>query len=289
MAGESTECFLRTWSDRHNRGHRLESRFMDPPERGDIDRVWGDMLNITARQELMRTIFDTLNVVVEEARLDFNEHDLDVRVVDPSHVAMIKMTIQSAAFDSWEVDEKSLGLELGKMRDLLSLGNSGDLIELRHDEHEGRVHINMGKIDRVIRPLDHSTVQPPNVPELDLPASVTLTGEDLSRAFRAARQVGDLVNISLSSEGLDINVIGGETDSVSVSYGKDEVHELICDGPVRSQYSLTYLLPLSKLMAINDRVTLRFGDNFPLRVEYEFADGAGQVVYFLAPRIEGDI
>ena len=33
----------------------------------------------------MRTIFDTLNVVVEEARLDFNEHDLDVRVVDPSH------------------------------------------------------------------------------------------------------------------------------------------------------------------------------------------------------------
>ncbi|MDP7329594.1 MAG: hypothetical protein QF612_07150, partial [Candidatus Thalassarchaeaceae archaeon] len=95
--------------------------------------------------------------------------------------------------------------------------------------------------------------------------------------------------ISLSSEGLVINVIGGETDSVSVSYGKDEVHELKCDGPVRSQYSLTYLLPLSKSMAVNDRVTLRFGDNFPLKVEYEFADGAGQVVYFLAPRIEGDI
>ena len=136
----------------------------------------------------MRTIFDTLNVVVEEARLDFNEHDLDVRVVDPSHVAMIRMTIQSAAFDGWEVDQKSLGLELGKMRDLLSLGNSGDLIELHHDESEGRIHINMGKIDRVIRPLDHSTVQPPNVPDLELPASVTMTGEDLSRAFRAARR-----------------------------------------------------------------------------------------------------
>ena len=48
------------------------------------------MLNITARQDLMRTIVETLGVVVEEARLDFLENGLFVRVVDPSHVAMIK-------------------------------------------------------------------------------------------------------------------------------------------------------------------------------------------------------
>ena len=47
------------------------------------------MLNVTARQELMRTIVDTLGVVVEEARLDFGKDGLSVRVVDPSHVATI--------------------------------------------------------------------------------------------------------------------------------------------------------------------------------------------------------
>ena len=248
-----------------------------------------DMLNITARQDLLTTIFDTLSVVVEEARLDFNEHQLEVRVVDPSHVAMISMDVDSAAFDNWEVDETWLGLELGKMRDLLSLGNAGDLLEISHDESEGRIKLKMGKIDRVIRPLDHSTVSPPNVPDLELPASVTLTGEDLARALRAARQVGDLVNIALDEDGLTISVTGGDTDSVSVSYSKDEVHELKCEGAVRSQYSLTYLLPISRLMTVIDRVTLRFGENFPLKIEYEFADGAASVTYFLAPRIEGDI
>ena len=53
----------------------------------------------------MRTIVETLGVVVEEARLDFLENGLFVRVVDPSHVAMIKMEVDSAAFDTWEVDE----------------------------------------------------------------------------------------------------------------------------------------------------------------------------------------
>lgn len=260
-----------------------------PPLKSEVYRMERDMLNITARQDLMRNIFDTISVVVEEARLDFAENDMEIRVVDPSHVAMIRMKVDSAAFESWEVDETSLGLELVKMRDLLSLGNAGDLIEMKHDEAEGRINLSMGKIDRVIRPLDHSTVSPPNVPDLELPASVTLSGEDLSRALRAARQVGDLVNISLSEEGLTINVTGGDTDSVSVMYTKDEVQELKCDGAVRSQYSLTYLLPISKLMSVVDSVTLRFGDNFPLKIEYEFANGAADVTYFLAPRIEGDI
>jgi proliferating cell nuclear antigen len=247
------------------------------------------MLNITARQDLMRIIFDTISVVVEEARLDFSENDLEIRVVDPSHVAMIRMNVDSAAFESWEVDETFLGLELVKMRDLLSLGNAGDLIEMKHDDEEGRINLSMGKIDRVIRPLDHSTMSPPNVPDLELPASVTLSGEDLSRALRAVRLVGDLVNISLSEEGLAINVTGGDTDSVSVMYTKDEVQELKCDGAVSSQYSLTYLLPISRLLSVIDSVTLRFGDNFPLKIEYEFANGAANVTYFLAPRIEGDI
>ena len=146
-----------------------------PPPKSRGYRVERDMLNITARQDLMRNICDTISVLVEEARLDFAENDMEIRVVDPSHVAMIRMKVDSAAFGSWEVDETSLGLELVKMRDLLSLGNAGDLIEMKHDEAEGRINLSMGKIDRVIRPLDHSTISPPNVPEKKISSTRVIT------------------------------------------------------------------------------------------------------------------
>ena len=42
------------------------------------------MLNVTARQDLMSKIVDTLLVVVEDARFDFSDGGLQVRVVDPS-------------------------------------------------------------------------------------------------------------------------------------------------------------------------------------------------------------
>ena len=245
------------------------------------------MLNVTARQDLMRTIVETLGVVVEEARLDFADNGLSVRVVDPSHVAMIKMEVDSAAFDTWEVDETKLGLEMRKLKDILSLGNASDLVELAFDDGTGQATLNIGRIDLNIRPLDNTTINSPNVPSLGLPCGVTISGAELATALRAARQVGDLVNISLTDSSFSVNV-QGSTDSVNVDFGKDELIAIDCNDAASSQYSLTYLTPMAKNFQGVDNVNLRFGENLPLKLTFDIAEGAGNVEYFLAPRVEGD-
>jgi len=245
------------------------------------------MLNVTARLDLMRMIFETLGVVVEEARLDFSEDGLIVRVVDPSHVAMIKMEVDSAVFDTWEVDETNLGLEMRKLKEFLTLGSADDMVEMKYDDASGQATVHLGRIDLILRPLDNSTLNPPNVPSLDLPCGVTISGAYLSQALRAARQVGDLVNFSLDENVFSINV-QGSTDSVNVQFTKDELVAIDCNSPARSQYSLTYLIPMTKIFSGMENVNLRFGENFPLRLNFDFADGAGHVEYFLAPRVEGD-
>jgi proliferating cell nuclear antigen len=245
------------------------------------------MLNVTARQELMRTIVDTLGVVVEEARLDFGEDGLSVRVVDPSHVAMIKMEVDSAAFETWELDETKLGLEMRKLTGILGQGGAGDLVELTYDDESGQATIKIGRIDLNLRPLDNTTLNPPNVPSLPLPCGVTITGSELAKALRATKLVGDLVNLSLTDSTFAVNV-KGPTDSVNVEFSKDELVAIDCDEDARSQYSLTYLTPMAKVFEKIEHVNLRFGENFPLKLSFDFADGAGNVEYFLAPRVEGD-
>ena len=246
------------------------------------------MVNVTARSELLRTIVDTLNVVVEDARLDFSDGGMEVRVVDPSHVAMVKMGLDAAAFDAWEVSPSSIGIELKIMKELLKLTAPTDLVDMNYDTEKGTVTFNVGKIVRVIRPLDTTNLTPPNVPDLELPNSVTISGAYLAQALEAAKQVGDLVNFNLEPNAFSIHV-SGDQDSVNVSYSKDEVLALDCNEAVRSQFSLTYLLPMAKLMTHVESVCIRFGENLPLKMEFHFADDAGSVVYFLAPRVEGDI
>lgn len=246
------------------------------------------MLNVTARQELMSKIVDTLGIVVEDARFDFAEDGLHVRVVDPSHVAMVKLDVDAAAFDTWELDETKVGFDIRKLKEMLSLGGANDLIEFSFSDETGVLTINLGKIDRNIRPLDNSVMNPPAVPELEFPCKATINGAVFSQALRAARQVGDLVNFSISEESFTIHV-QGSADSVTVVFDKEELHSLECTAPARSQYSLQYLVGMAKIFGSLDEVSLGFGDNFPLSMNFSFYDGAAEVQYFLAPRVESDI
>ena len=235
----------------------------------------------------MSKIIETLGVVVEDARFDFGENGLEVRVVDPSHVAMIQMNIDSAAFDTWELDETKLGLELRKIKELVSLGGPTDMIEMAYGDESGVLTVNLGKIDRNIRPLDNTTMNPPTLPELNLPCKVTISGSDFTQALKAARQVGDLVNFSIDENTFTVHVLGS-TDSVTVAFNKDELQHLECEGPARSQYSLTYLVPLSKIFGNLESVNIGFGENYPLSMSFNFHEGAAEVQYFLAPRVEND-
>lgn len=245
-------------------------------------------MNITARQDTFRMIVDILSALVDEARFNFEQDKLTVKVVDPSHVAMIKMEVDAAAFESWEVDETALGLELDKISKLVQLANTGDLIIVNYNDAVGKAEFQVGEIERTIRPLDRNNIPNPNVPEFPTAASISLSGAKFARALKAADQVGDLVTFSVDQNRFNIHV-SGESDAVNVSYEEGELQDLSCDNPVMSQYSLQYLLPLAKRIESNvETVTVRFGDKHPLRLEFEFAEGGADVVYFLAPRVEGE-
>lgn len=244
-------------------------------------------MNVAARQELMSKIVDTLGVVVEDAKFEFKSDGLHTRVVDASHVAMIKLDVDSAAFETWELDDVNLGLELKKIKEFVSLGGPTDLIEMSWNDTSGELSLNLGLIDKTMRPIDESAIVSPQVPPLEQKSTVKINGSSLATALQAARQVGDLVVFSLDSDHFTIHV-QGQSDSVTVKFGKDQLESIKCDNPIRSQYSLTYLLPLAKVFKTIESVHLGFGDSYPLSLQFTFQDGAGEVQYFLAPRVENE-
>ena len=77
---------------------------------------------------------------------------MSVRVVDPSHVAMVKLDVDSAVFDSWEVEETKIGLELKKLKETLGLGSTGDLLTMDYSPEKGDFHMNIGRLREM---LDH--------------------------------------------------------------------------------------------------------------------------------------
>ena len=243
------------------------------------------MLNVTARQDLMTKIVETLMVVVEDAKFEFKEDRLQVTVVDASHVAMVELKVDAAAFAGWEIEESEMALELKKVKELLNLASADDLIEMTL-QNDALLLTSAG-MNFNLRPLDPSTINSPNLPNIEIPSSIEVSGMELWRTLRGSKLMGDLVNFSIDANSFNVHV-QGQPDSANRTFSKDELASLNCSAPARSQYSLTYLVPIAKLFSSVDSVKMGFGESFPLRIEFTFMDGAGEVTYFLAPRVESD-
>tara|TARA_B100001123_G_C15234005_1_gene996340 strand:- start:65 stop:805 length:741 start_codon:yes stop_codon:yes gene_type:complete len=242
------------------------------------------MLHVVAESSILKTIVETLMTQVEEARFDFYSDRLEVCAVDAANVAMIKMEANSGLFETWDLDECKVVMELAKMREVLSLAGAGEMVEILFDDVADRINVSVGKIKRTLSPINEDNVRvPKRVPDIDLKAIAKISGVELSRAFRAAKHVGEIVHMSMSSSELGITV-PGPTDAVDVTYSSAELESLSCDNKVNSQYSLTYMLDLVKKLDGVNVITLAFGENEPLKMNFGFFEDAINVLFLLAPR-----
>ena len=248
------------------------------------------MLRVTANTQLMRELVDLLSVLTEEAKMSWGEKGLTVNVVDGSHVALLSCTFSNACFETYEVEPVEIGLELGKLRDLLTLAGPSDLVEIDYDDAVGAVNVRVGEVHRILRGLDTGSMQDPKLPELDFDCSATIGAEKLSRALRAAKFVGELVDLSLDSKEMRVSVTVEAGEGVNVRFESGELSELVCPSPAQGTYSLQFLDPLTRKLAsgLAQDVRVQFQDKYPLRLDWNSNDGGASWTYFLAPRVTND-
>ncbi|MBJ16729.1 MAG: hypothetical protein CMB66_00560 [Euryarchaeota archaeon] len=248
------------------------------------------MLRITAKQQLMREIVDILSVLTNEAKLVWGEKGLGVSVVDGSHVALLSATIADECFETYEVEPVEIGLDLGRMRDLLSLAGPSDLVEIDYDDAIGTINVRVGEVLMTLRGIDTSTMDTPNQPGLEFKSKATIDSEKLSRALRAAKFVSGEVDLSMDKNQMSVSVTVEAGEGVNVKFESGELSELTCPSATHSTYSLNYLGDLTKRLAggLTNEVSLEFEEKYPLRMTWISNDGGARWTYFLAPRIVND-
>jgi len=79
----------------------------------------------------------------------------------------------------------------------------------------------------------------------------------------------------------------GDTDDVDLKLDSDDLIDLTA-GAADSLFSLDYLKDMNKAIPKAAEVTTELGEEFPVKLHYEFAEALGQVTYMLAPRIQSD-
>jgi len=247
------------------------------------------MFKAIVSAETLKTTLDSVSVLVDECKIHLEEDGFEIRAVDPANVGMVDLSLDASAFESYEADGGVIGVNLSRLEDIAGMADKGQLVHLELDEETRKLHIQIDGLEYTLALIDPDSIrQEPDIPDLDLPATVVIEGKDIDRSVRAADMVSDHIALGVDDvEEVFYVEAEGDTDDVNLKLDAEDLISLEVADCV-SLFSLDYLKDMNKAIPKDAEVTLLLGEEFPVKLKFEIAEGQGHVTFMLAPRIQSD-
>ena len=240
------------------------------------------------------SLLESVSVLVDECKIHPEDDGLEIRAVGPANVGMVDVSLDAGAFESYETTGGLIGVELEAIENVVGMAESGDLVHLDLDEETRKLEIEIEGLEYTLALIDPEAIrQEPDIPDLDLAATYVFEGDELDRGVRAA----DLCSDHIAIEGVADDELRfdaeSDTDDVEVTVSERDLLSGMLDEDVvssacRSLFSLDYLQDMTKPIGSDAEVSLRVGEEMPVKLRYSRCDGDLSVTNLLAPRISSE-
>lgn len=244
------------------------------------------MFSADLKSDTLKGIVNIISTLIDEVKFTITPEGMTLKAVDAAHVAMIEMEIDKCAFDNYNAGNSEIGLDLDKVKGVLKLATSGDVIRMEQDDSMGRIVFKVGNITRRMNLVDTTTMSDPKVPQLSLTAKISLPVEELQKGIRAADSISDHITLRAGPGSFELSC-EGDTDSVSLRLEGDSV-TVDTDSEVCSMFPLDYFSNITKAIPSGTMVSVELDNDYPVKLVFALADGNARVNYLLAPRIESE-
>jgi len=230
-------------------------------------------------------LIGSVSTLVDECKIHLNESAVQIKTVDPANVAMANQFLSADAFESYE-GSGLIGVNVNRLEDIIGMPDADTLLHITIDQSTRKLKIQFNDLDYTLGLIDPPSIRDePDIPDLDLPANVSMEGQVFNRALTAADMVSDHIELLVDEDNGTFEVIAeGDTDDVHLERDQGQLIDIDV-APADSIYSLDYLQDINKSFDNDTELHLELGEEFPVFIRFSFADGHGDGTYLLAPRI----
>ncbi|MGC8585234.1 MAG: DNA polymerase sliding clamp [Thermoplasmata archaeon] len=241
-------------------------------------------MNIKIDVKDLKEIIDILLTMVSEAKFEFSKTGLQIKVVDPAHVAMITLKMKKEDFREYDVpDDTEIGIDLEKFKDFLKAAKTSDIVELIKED--SKITINLNYLTRTMSTIDPSSITVPKVPQINLSNYVVISTEEFLDGLKVAESISDNITLHVTMDEFMLYSTG-EEDQTKLNIPKENLKEFNVTSEAKSVYPVDYLLRFMKTIS-SENVKVYVGTDYPVKIEFTFASDKGEGMFLLAPRIEG--
>jgi proliferating cell nuclear antigen len=240
---------------------------------------------------LLRESINIISEFINEVTFRIDSDKIEVTAIDPANVAMVDFKLLSSAFAEYEVEKPtSLSINLESFKSILKRAKPTDSIGISLDEARNRLKINLigeNKRDFSLSLLNIEDSEQ-KIPSLNFAVKIGTPTLRFDEAVEDMDVIAESVALVAEADKFTVKSESNLRDAkVEIPVGGETSVDLASEGKVISKYSIEYLKKMIKGSKLAESVSIQFGEDYPLRLEYRVMDKL-QLGFVLAPRVSND-
>jgi len=231
-------------------------------------------------------VLKSISTIVEDATFNVSPDGITFRAMDPSHVALIDVSLPNAMFEKYEAEgESKFGVRVDEIVKLVKQFDKRSRINVTVNS-DNLLILSNAEYTYKMRLIESSANDCP-LPKIPYDAKSMLMGKTLQKYFQKVEVVSDY--ITLKNDGINF-YMSGKGDAGELNIHLEKGHEDLMEISARDDlseaaYSLEYLIPYLKSFSANVPQSVQYSTQRPLRVDSKIAN-IGRLHFYLAPRVE---
>lgn len=232
----------------------------------------------------------TIGELIDEGIFNLNKDGISFIAADRAMVSVVDFKMASSAFDEYNIDsEQKIGLNITNLLSVLKRVGSDDKLTLNLQDSKLEIKLE-GKSKRrfVVPLLDISQEEIPPISQLEFPAKVEVKPHILESGIEDADIISDAVLFETLNDKFIMRAEGDVSKAeLELERGNESLLSLETSSEVKSRYPIDYLKKMVKAAKIADSVTIRLGQDYPMKLEFRAGDKVS-ISFVIAPRVSED-
>ncbi len=231
-----------------------------------------------------------ISELVNEVNLKFYKDRIELIAMDPANVAMVIFKLLSSAFSEYNVaEEKTIGVNLINLTQILRRVKPTDILVLELDENKNRLNITLKGITNKRFELGLLNIEEREhkVPSLNFSAKVETNTLLFNDSIEDMEAISDSLSFKIMNDRFLIQSEGNISSGQVEITTDEETNITSSTGTAEARYSIEYLKKIIKGSKLANKVNIEFAQNYPLKIEYKVLDKLA-LQFVLAPRTPTD-
>jgi len=241
-----------------------------------------------AKPSILTDSISTIAELIDEGIFKLTKEGISLTAADRAMVAVVDFFLSSDAFEKYELEkEQSIGVNISNLLSVLKRAGGSDKVTISLQDNKLEVLIE-GKSKRrfVIPLLDIAPEEIPPVDQLEFTSHTSIKPDVLQSGIEDAEIVSDSVVFETSPNSFSMRAEGDiSRTELELKSGDEPLLEIKTSGSVRARYPLDYLKKMMKAAKLSDTVGIKYGQDYPMKMEFKSSDKRVSLSFVLAPRV----